>query len=104
MAFPALFLASGSEPSISSQAAPEPRSAGLEGAQSPRQRSQAPGREDREDREDEGVGRWDRGVRADQCQPCAGRALGIQAVSQSLAMGKPETPGDTQRLLAPQNP
>lgn len=88
MAFPALFPASGSEPSISSQAAAEPRSAGLQGAQSPRQRSQAPGRKDREDREDEGLGRWDRGVRAAQCQPCAGRALGIRAVSQSLAMGK----------------
>lgn len=51
-----LFPASGSEPSITSQAAPEPRRAGLEAAQSPGQWSQARGGED------EGVGRWDRGA------------------------------------------
>lgn len=94
-----LFPASGSEPSITSQAAPEPRRAGLEAAQSPGQWSQARGGED------EGAGRWDRGA--------AGRPVsavlqaepwGSRERARAWRWGKPEPPVGHSQAPGPTEP
>lgn len=75
-----LFPASGSEPSITRQAAPEAE-------QSPGQRSQAPGKRTR------GLGGGPEGLRAGRCQPCCRQGPGDP--------GSEPEPGDGENLSRP---